>query len=152
MKNIILGSFFTLVLLPQFSFAATQTTVPTKPPVITAPVVTAPAAFVDPALTAFNDQQNADSVAFFQKQGHDRGVFMKANPDVIAKEELRFKRARMMGEAQREGKPTSSMTPPGDKDATFAAFEAGQLAEKQAFFAKQGAARQAFLAAHPGDQ
>ena len=138
MKNILWASVLILVFLPQVSFGANQTNGGTNP-------LTNPLTFVNPALTAFNNQQGADAIAFFGQQASERGAFMKAHTDIIAKEELRFKREQEFRRAQQSGASTVRLIPPGDKDATFAAFVQKQQSDKQAFFAKQAQDKQNFL-------
>lgn len=140
MKKFILGSILIFVFLPQLSFGANQNL----------------AVITDPALVAFNQQEDAKSAVFFEQQVADRIAFMKANSDIVAKEEHRFKdwmakrdadrrQAQLTGAAR-----TVSDIPPARQDPTMAAFEAKQLADKNTFLAQLAQERQAFLSAQSG--
>lgn len=130
MKNILLGSIFMLVFLPQVSFGATQTP---------------GSSFVDPALAAFQAHQDSESRDFFQQQSQERADFGKQNPDVMSKHDQRFKAMLAIDMARRTGKSTQGLDTPADEDPAFQAFVDKQRAEGQAFFAKLAQEKQAFL-------
>jgi hypothetical protein len=126
MKNILWGAVFAVVFLPQMSFGANQSS-----------VGFAPAAFVNPELTAFNQQQDEQARAFFAGQAFERGNFIKSNKDIVDKQD---RRAR----ARREGRPDPHELTAQD-ESTYAAFVAKQQADKAAFLSQLAQARQAFL-------
>jgi len=138
MKNILLGPVFMLLFLPQVSFGANQTT-----------VVPNPAPLVDPALAAFNQKQDAESVAFFNQQGQERGAFIQANQAIIAKQDQigKWKLTHSSGQGHQGlsagSSPSWQLTP--QEQSTLAAFVAKQQSDKMAFFAKLTKERQDFL-------
>jgi len=120
MKNIcsglILGAGMTmLVLLPQVSFG------------------------VNAVSTACNQQQDAKSVAFFQQQAQERAAFIKANQNIIAKQDLIGKWLMAQKDAQsgKSGNTFSEPSPPplsSEVASVVAAFMQKQQSDKQAFF------------------
>jgi len=153
MKKISLGLILALVLLPQVSFAQNETTSDTNPASVetnTLPVAASPiVATVSPQLAAFNAQQSAAAQAFFAGQAQERGQFMQAHADVMAKHDARFKALLAISMAQRTGKSTSGLATPPDEDPRLAAFISKQQSDKGAFLGKQAQDKQAFLAANP---
>ena len=123
MKNIFLGLIFwkwipafagmtMLVFLPQASFGA----------------------------AACNQQLDADSNAFFQQQAQERGAFIKANEDLIAKQDLLGKWLLDHKRNDQDPSMPPDLTP--QEASIFAAFKQKQQSDKDAFFQKQAPARQ----------
>lgn len=125
MKNIILGSVFILLFLPQASFGQTDT-----------PAVPAPAAAVSPQQAACEEQIGQENTAFWSKQGQERGDFIKSNPQSIAKHDEHFREGHDLDVAKRLGKSTAGLPTPVDDDPAFIAFQAKQQSDKVAFLAK----------------
>lgn len=116
MKNIFAGAIM-LGLLPQLSFGA------------------------DAALTACNQQRDAKSVAFFEQQAQERAVFIKANPNLIAKQDLIGEWVIAQKNAHNSGNTFLSPSPPplsAQEESIFDAFRDKQLSDKQAFFQQLG--------------
>jgi len=168
MKNFLLGSIFILVVLPQVSFGQTTPitkTTPTTPTTVTTPsVVTPPPAVTpqpswktNPTLAGFENWQSAQALAFFTQQGKDRAAFIAAHGDAMVAQDNIIKAwaedRRKKVEYAKRTKDWSGVGPsvlPRITDTTFSSFVAQQQAEKTAFFAAQTAAKQKFLADHPG--
>src|ERR1700688_1460121 len=95
MKNICLGLIFMLVLLPQVSFGAN-----------------------DPLTTACNKTEDAESNAFFSQLGQERGTFINANKELIAKQDRRGK--WLMSHFSTE--PGTPPNPTAEEKAVFSPF------------------------------
>ena len=157
MKKISLLLSLGVVLWAQGSYAATQTTATphtaTPPTTVTTHAVTTPAIVTPPTIAAPNEsatnpqlqalikQQDGESVAFFQKQAADRAAWMKTNSDIIAKLDKYGKSVLAYKWAQSHHQ-RGTLPGPQVYDAAYSAFMAQQLAEKQAFLAKEAQARQ----------
>src|ERR1700688_4120922 len=98
MKNILLGSIFILLVLPQLSFGANSSSAVINPPTI-----------VNPRVTSCDQQLGVESNAFFQSQAQERGAFMKANPNVIASHDKRFTELLAIDVAHRLGKSDAGL-------------------------------------------
>jgi hypothetical protein len=126
MKNILLGLFFILVFLPHVSFGA--------------PIEQTP----------FAKQQDADAVVFFQQQAAERGDFIKAHADIIAKLDRQGREALRQKEglhhsgtwAGHTSSSPASQPLSAEDSKTWATFMQKQLSDKQAFLAKQAQDRQ----------
>ena len=126
MRNIYLALMVALFFLPQISFGAD-----------------------DPALTAFNVQENAKAAAFFQQQAAERSVFIKDHQELIAKLDAKGQEIlRQKNGDKSVHAPAEELT--SEESSTWSAFTAKQQADKMAFMAQMNQDRQAFQAAHPG--
>jgi len=126
MKKIILALFVITGFLTQISFA------------------------ISPALDAFNQQQGAESGAFWAQQAKERDDFGKQHADALANHDKHFKATHDLDMARRSGKSTVGLENPPADDPAFSAFVAKQQSDKEAFFAKLNQEREAFLSANPG--
>lgn len=124
MKNILLGSIFMIVFLPQLSYGANQ------------------GAPTNPQQAACLQQVDAKSVAFFQQQAQERDAFGKANPTVMTAHDLRFKELLAISMLERQGKSAAGLPVPPPEDPIFVAFQEKQRTEGAAFLQQQAQARQ----------
>ncbi len=118
MKNILLGAFFMLILLPPISYGANQTSV------------------VNPQVAACLQQVSAENTAFWSGQAQERDAFGKANPNALASHDKHWSAMHAIDMAQRTGKPTAGLPTPPVEDPTFASFLAKQQGDKVAFLQK----------------